>query len=110
MSDSKDDTRHGNRAAWFQSAIINLTSEMKRTAQIPIAFIIVVITGAVPAICAHAFSTKQVPATVRQAFRARFPVANVMQLVCERVFKLLLGSGRVEAHFLCVQLRINAKN
>ncbi len=51
-------------------------TEKKRTAQILISFVIIVIAGAVPAICAQVRPSKQVPVTVKHAFRAKFPAVR----------------------------------
>jgi len=88
--------------ACFQSTTINLMSEMKRTAQILIAFVIIVIAGAVPAICAQVRASKQVPATVRQAFRAKFPAVRFA------AWKIK-SDGNYEAEFTLKRKEIAAK-
>ena len=74
---------------------------MKRTAKILLSFVIIVIAGAIPAICAQVRS-KQVPATVRQAFRAKFPAIRFA------AWKIK-SDGNYEAEFTLKRKEIAAK-
>src|SRR5207248_388890 len=86
----------------FQLTTIHLRSEMKRSAKILIAFVIIVIAGAVPAVCAQVLSTNHVPAKVRQAFRAKFPAVRFA------AWKIK-SDGDYEAEFTLKRKEIAAK-
>ena len=74
---------------------------MRRTARILISFVIIVIVGAGPVLFAQVLSN-QVPATVRQAFRAKFPAVR------SPAWKIK-SDGNYEAEFTLKRKEIAAK-
>ena len=75
---------------------------MKRTAKTLISFVIIVIAGAVLAIGAQVLNSKKVPATVRQAFRTKFPAVRFA------AWKIK-SDGNYEAEFTLKRKEIAAK-
>ena len=75
---------------------------MKRTARILISFVIIVIAGAGPALYAQVLRSNQVPATVRQAFRTKFPAVRFA------AWKIK-SDGNYEAEFTLKRKEIAAK-